>query len=60
MNKRQRKKHLFKGNCPVCLNDNKVTFLRLRSNDLKYFMRNQWVVISCDCGYSEKEQFQNK
>ena len=54
MNKRQRKKFLFKGNCPVCMNDTGVSFLRIRNNDLKYFMRNQWVVIECDCGYEEK------
>jgi C4-type Zn-finger protein len=53
MNKRQRKKFLFKGNCPKCMNDNKVKFLRIRNNDLKYFMKNQWVVCSCDCGYEE-------
>ena len=54
MKKRQLKKHLFKGNCPVCLNDHKVSFLRLRGKGFKYFMRDQWVVVACDCGYTER------
>jgi len=54
MKKRQLKKHLFKGNCPVCLNDHKVSFLRLRGKGFKYFMRDQWVVVACDCGYKEE------
>ncbi len=53
MNKRQRKKFLFKGNCPICMNNTGVSFLRIRNNDLKYFIKNQWIVIDCDCGYKE-------
>ena len=54
MKKRHLKKFLFKGNCPICLNDHGVSFLRLRRNNMKYFMRHQWVVVACDCGYTER------
>ena len=54
MKKRQRKKFLFKGNCPVCMNDNGVNFLRIRNNDMKYFIKGHWVVVDCDCGYKER------
>ena len=52
MNKRQRKKFLRKGNCPRCMNDRKVQFLRCIGG-LKGLIKDRWEVINCDCGYKK-------
>ena len=59
MNKRQKKKHLGKGNCPMCMTSHRVSFLRLPFNKLSQLMKNKWIVTACDCGIRRKENDNN-
>ena len=55
MNKRQRKKNLQKGFCPLCNSDAGVELLRPEGEtvdeQMKNLMKGKYKAVQCKCGY---------